>query len=72
MLPKATYMKKRLALFSTQVRVGITENEADGGEEVTLAGSVATHDHIVFRRERFNDCLVLVAVVVNSPLARRL
>lgn len=55
-------MKKSLSLLSTEVSVGITEDEPNRREEVTLARTIAANDDIVFWRERLDDCLVLVAV----------
>lgn len=37
----------------------VTEDEADGGEEVGFARAVATDDYIVARGELFDGCLVL-------------
>lgn len=61
-------MKKRLPLFSAKVSVGIAENEANGRKEITLAGTIAADDDIVFRRKGLNDSLILVAV---EPRVRR-
>lgn len=55
-------MKKGLSLLSTEVGVGITEDEPNRGEEVTLARTIAANNDIVFRRKRLDDCLVLVAM----------
>lgn len=41
--------------------VGIAEDETDGREEITFAGTIATNDHIVLGRKRLDDRLVLVA-----------
>lgn len=41
--------------------IGITEDEPNGREEVTLPRSIAADDDIVFGREGLNDRLVLVA-----------
>lgn len=46
--------------------VRIAEYESDGGEEVTLPRSIAADNDIVFRRERLNYRLVLVAEVTIS------
>lgn len=54
-------MKQRLALFSLERCEGIAEDEADGGEEVGLAASIAAYDYVVFRGEGLGDRLVLVA-----------
>ena len=55
-------MKKGLSFLSTQMGVGIAEDEANGREEVTLSGTIATNDNIVFRREGLDHGLVFVAV----------
>lgn len=54
-------MKKSLSLLAHQVSVRITQDETNGGEEVTLARTIATDNDIVFRREGLDDRLVLVA-----------
>jgi len=56
------YVKKSLSLFATHLRVCIAQDESDGGEEVALAGTIATDNDIMLGRERLNDGLVLVAV----------
>lgn len=56
-------MKKCLTLLSTEVGVGIAEDETNGREEVTFAGPIAADDDIVFGRKGLNDRLVLVAIV---------
>lgn len=38
----------------------VAEHEADCGEEVALAGTVATDNYIVARTEFFDACLFLV------------
>lgn len=50
-----------MALFSTEMGVGIAQDETNGGKEITLAGPIATDDDIVLGRKRLNDRLVLVA-----------
>lgn len=57
------FVEEALALLTTHLGVGIAEDEADGGEEVTLAGSVTADDDICLVREGLNDRLLLVAVV---------
>lgn len=59
-------MKKSLSLFTTKVRVCIAQDETNGGEEVTLARSIAADDDIVFRGERLDDGLILVAIIKNQ------
>lgn len=63
----ATYVKKSLALLSAQVCVRIAENETNGGEEVTFAGTIAADNDIVFGRKGLDDGLILVAAI-NSNL----
>lgn len=58
-------MQKSLTLFSTEVSVGIAQDESNRGKEVTLAGTIATNDNIVLGRKRLNDRLVLVAVIMK-------
>lgn len=58
-------MQQSLALFSTEVGVGIAQDESNRGEEVTLAGTIATDDNIVLWRKGLNDRLVLVAVIMQ-------
>lgn len=55
------YVEESLALFAPHLGVGIAEDEANRGEEVTLARTVATDDDVVLGREGLNDRLVLVA-----------
>lgn len=55
-------MKKGLALFSAHVRICIAEDETNGREEITFAGTIATHNHIVLGRKRLNNRLILVAI----------
>jgi hypothetical protein len=54
-------VQKGLALLPSEVGIGIAKNEADGCEEVTLAGTIAANNNVVFRGEWLNDRLVLVA-----------
>lgn len=54
-------MQKGLSLLSPEVCVGIAEDETDGREEITFAGTIATNDHIVLGRKRLDDRLVLIA-----------
>lgn len=55
-------MKKSLALFSPHVRVGITEDESNGREEVTFTGTIATDNNVVFWGEWLDHGLVLVTI----------
>lgn len=56
-----TYVQKSLPLLTAEVSVCITQNETNGGEEVTFAGTIPADDDIVLGGERLNDCLILVA-----------
>ena len=56
-------MYKSLSLFATHLRVGITQDKANGGEEVTLARTIAAHDYIELGGEGVDNCLVLVAAI---------
>lgn len=60
---EGVYMKKSLSFLSTEVSIGIAQNESNGGEEVTLAGTITADDDIVFWGEWFDDSLVLIAEV---------
>ena len=42
--------------------IGIAEDKTDGREEITFAGTIATHDHIVLGRKRLNNRLILVTI----------
>lgn len=55
-------MKKSLSFLTAKMGVSIAENESNGGEEVTLARTIAADDDIVFRGEGLDNGLVLVAV----------
>lgn len=61
-------MKKSLALLPAKMGVGITENESNGGEEVTLAGTIAADDDIVLRREGLDNGLILVAAMTMESV----
>jgi hypothetical protein len=50
------------ALLSAEVGVGIAQDKSDGSEEVALAGAISSNDDIGTRRERLNDCLILIAI----------
>lgn len=63
-------MQKGLSLLSTQVSVGIAENEPNGREEITFTGTIAANDHVVFGRKRLDDRLVLVAADTNAISSR--
>jgi hypothetical protein len=56
------YVKQSLALFPSHLRVGIAQNEANSGEKVTLAGTIAADNNIVFRGKGFDDRLVFVTI----------
>jgi hypothetical protein len=49
--------------------IGIAEDETNRSKEVTLAGTIATHDYIVFWREGLDDRLVLVARGIKGLVA---
>jgi hypothetical protein len=53
-------VQQRLALLAAHVVVVIAQHEAHGGEEVTLARSIAANNDIALRREGLNLRLVLV------------
>jgi hypothetical protein len=57
-------VEKRLALFATHLRVGIAEDETDGGEEIALSRTIATNDDVRTGGEGLDDGLVLVAVQI--------
>ena len=54
-------MKKCLSLFSSHLSVCIAEDELYGFEEIALSRAVAPNNDIMLWRERFGNCLVLVA-----------
>ena len=54
-------MQKSLALLPTEMSVGIAEDEADGREEVTLPGTIAADNDVVFGGEWLNNRLIFVA-----------
>ena len=56
-------MKKGVPFFATHLRVSITEDKSDSGEEVALSRAIASNDHVVFWREGFNDGLLFVATL---------
>lgn len=43
--------------------IGIAENEPNGSEEITLAGSVAPDNDIVLGRKGFDSGLLLVTAI---------
>lgn len=55
-------MKQSLTLLTSHLSICIAQDEADGGEEVGLSGSIATDDDIALWRERLDDCLLLVTM----------
>lgn len=57
-----------MTLFASHLSIRIAKDEADGGEEVGLSGSIATDDDVTFRRERLDDCLLLVTVRMSVYL----
>ena len=63
-------MQESLAFLSAEMSVGIAEDEADGGEEIALARSVAADDNVRPRREGLDDGLVLVAVDGSGSVCR--
>jgi hypothetical protein len=54
-------VNESLPFLSSHLRIGIAEDKTDRGEEVALAGAIATDNYIEFGRERVDDRLVLVA-----------
>lgn len=62
-------MEKALPLFATHLCIRIAQNEANGGEEVTFSGAIATDNHIGLWGKRFDYSLVLVAMgsISNEP-----
>lgn len=53
-------MEQGLTFLARHVRVGITQNESDRGEEIRLARAVAAHDNIVLRGKSIDERLLLV------------
>lgn len=60
-------MNESLTLFATHLRIRIAEDETNGGEEVTLARTIATHDYIEFGGEGVDNGLILVAAIEVRP-----
>lgn len=54
-------MKQGLSFLPAKMGIGIAQDEANCSKEVTLAGTIATDDYIVFWGEGLDDRLVLVA-----------
>jgi hypothetical protein len=54
-------VQQSLSLLSAKMGVCIAKDKSDGREEITLSRTIAADDHIVFRRERLNNRLILVA-----------
>ena len=50
-----------MTLLSAEMSVGIAEDEANGREEITLPGTIAADDDVVFGGEWLNDRLIFVA-----------
>ena len=63
-------MKERLPLFSSHLRIGITEDELYGFEEITLSRAIAPDNDVMLRREGFGDSLILVAVKLQRQELR--
>lgn len=69
-------MQESLPLFACHLGVCIAEDEADCGEEVTLAGAIASNNDIRAGGEGLYDGLILVAARVlarkhrEAPLPR--
>lgn len=55
-------MEESAPLFAPHLCISIAEYETDGGEEIALPRAIAANDNVVFRRERLDDCLILVAI----------
>ena len=64
-------MEQSPAFFATELRVGIAEDESDGGEKVGFAGAIASNDHVVLGREGLDDGLVFVTASDVSSGFRR-
>jgi hypothetical protein len=62
-------VKQSLPLLPAKMGIGIAQDEANGCKEVTLAGTIATDDHIVFWGEGLDDRLVLVARDIEDLVA---
>ena len=54
-------MQESLTFLSAEMSVGIAEDEANSREEVTLPGTIAADNDVVFGREWLNDRLIFVA-----------
>lgn len=54
-------MQKSLALLPAEMSIGIAEDEANGREEVTLPGTIAADNDVVFGGEWLDDRLIFVA-----------
>lgn len=50
-----------MAFLPAEMSVGIAEDEANGREEVTLSGTIAADNDVVFGGEWLNDRLIFVA-----------
>ena len=55
-----------MPLLSTHLSICIAEDETNGGEEIAFSGAIVPNYHVVFRGERLDDGLFLVAVPVIS------
>lgn len=63
-------MDKCLSLLPTHLRIGIAEDEPDGGEEVALARSIAPNYNVEFGRKWVDDGLIFVAaILINQCLS---
>lgn len=56
-------MKESIPLLTAHLRVSITEDETDSGEEVALSRAIASNDHIMLWRERLNNGLIFVTTL---------
>lgn len=54
-------MQKSLALLPAEMSVGIAEDESNGREEVTLPGTIAADNDVVFGGEWLDNRLIFVA-----------
>ena len=57
-----TYMQQCLTLLPAHMSICVAEDEADRGEEVALAGTLASNDNIMFWRKWLNDSLIFVTL----------
>lgn len=61
LLEVETYVQKRAPLFSSHLSISIAEHKSDCRKEVAFPRAIAPDNHVVFRRERLDHGLLLVA-----------